>query len=84
MAHYSTERVGKRHTNILVATTGEHVCQLRNNEVASWLHRAERARADEAVVDAIYSYNARYFAVLDYLAVRAARKVEADRQGHLF
>lgn len=83
MAPYSTERVGNRHTNILVAATGEHVCQLRNNEVASWLHRAERARADEAAF-VTHRTNARRAAVLDYLAVRAARKAEAARQGNLF
>lgn len=81
--YYTTEKVGKRHTNILVAGTREHVCQLQNKEVARWMHGAEAAKVEE-VTYAIERYEWRLATVTAYLAVRAARKVETDRQGNLF
>lgn len=69
---YTTEKVGKRHTNIFDAETGEYVCQLRNNEVNGWLHRAARSEENDKA-HAIARRRYRTEAARAYLAKRAAR-----------
>lgn len=73
---YTTEKVGKRHTNIFDAETGEYVCQLRNNEVGPWLHRAARSEANDKA-HAVARRGYRLEAAQAYLAKRAARPAAA-------
>lgn len=69
---YTTEKVGKRHTNIIDVETGEHVCQLRNDEVRTWLFRAERSEANDKEA-AIAQRAYRLEAAQAYLAKRSVR-----------
>jgi hypothetical protein len=73
---YITEKVGKRHTNIFDAETGEYVCQLRNNEVGAWLHRAARSEENDKA-HAIARRGYRLENVRAYLARRATRPAPA-------
>lgn len=69
---YTTEKVGKRHTNIVDAETDEHVCQLRNDEVRGWLFRAERSEANDRE-HAVARRGYRMYEVRAYLVKRSAR-----------
>jgi hypothetical protein len=73
---------GKRHSNIFDATTGEYLCQLRNSEVADWVHRAEQSREKDAWW-AAREREARIENARAYLAKREARPV-APKQMDLF
>lgn len=74
--YFKLEKIGKRHTNIIDAKSGELLCQLRNPEVESWVRRATKARDDEAAFK-IEARARRIEIVRDYLAWRRVR--EADR-----
>jgi hypothetical protein len=75
MSFYATAKAGRNRTNILVAATGEHVCQLLNKEVATWLLKAERARADDVAFQAERRVR-RTARVRAYLDGRAARPAQ--------
>lgn len=80
---YTTEKVGKRHTNIFDAETGDYVCQLRNDEVRAWLFRAERSEAnDKAHAIARRAY--RIEAAQTYIAKRTIREASRHVQLSMF
>lgn len=81
--NFRTEKVGKRHTNIINAKTGEHVCQLLNKEVAPWLIRAERAARDTAEFLAARRLY-RISAAEAYLAKRTVREAARGVQLSMF
>lgn len=73
---YTTQKVGKRHTNIIDAVTGEYVCQLYNREVSGWLHRAAISEKHfEEHKIALRGH--RIARVQAYLAARATRPAAA-------
>lgn len=75
-AHFSAES-GRGRTDIYDAKTGEYLTQLRNKEVAGWVHHATRSIEQEAAY-APQRQAQRLANVRGYLAKRAARPKETQ------
>ncbi len=78
---FTTQKISK--TRVAIFENGEYCCQLRPNEVDSWLFRARKS-AEKFAQDEKDILGVRVMNALEYLEKRMKREQKAAKQLSLF